>query len=461
MSSTTTARETSRLLQHEAISASYSNGDGDGELSPLEGLEQQATEESVEVVDGANGEVPRIVSSPSSENPTDEEVPNAATNNTRDEGHVAQMTRRLRCLFTAVTWPIVPLGTILTFALLWVLYAAFALDVRRDCSHPLHWYAICSLCFVAYAPHHSQIRGHLFRYSRERDGPIRPIPVRMYDQLFHTLCILYVYGGITLMETCREDTGTNNNTVEAGTPDQVYEKEQDGVVLVPASPASTNTCAATCPNLYQAMSVYITTLELFSFALILPLLFLPCVYLWIIRRASAEAEAFSQFRERLEEEEALLQNNGWTAQEILESLEKVKLVSVNDDQLKLLPLSASSIDLDTGGPRNESMEHAEVESLTRECCICMSDFEIHRVQHDDVEVGIASSHTQDEDFVVRTKCGHVFHATCLAGWIGGRWEPNQVRGGSSSSLPRRRARRTCCPLCRQDLKPSRRVEDSA
>ena len=54
-----------------------------------------------------------------------------------------------------------------------------------------------------------------------------------------------------------------------------------------------NSCAATCPNLYQALSVYVAMLEMFTFALILPLLFLPCIYLWFLRRATAEAEAFA------------------------------------------------------------------------------------------------------------------------------------------------------------------------
>ena len=62
----------------------------------------------------------------------------------------------------------------------------------------------------------------------------------------------------------------------------------------------------------------------------------------------------------------------------------------------------------------------------------------------------------EEDVMVRTKCGHVFHGKCLAGWIGGRWEPNRQveQGNTQASSPRRRARRTCCPLCREDLKPS-------
>jgi len=394
----------------------------------LEQHEDHATEESVEVIRAPsedNGDL----------NSTNNTNDNDAIPTAPEEGPVAQLTRRLRCLFATITWPIVPLGTILSFALLWVLYAAFILDVRRSCSRPLHWYAVISLMFVAYAPHHPQIRNYLFQYSAERDGPPRPVAVRLYDQLFHTLCILYVYGGVTLLETCREDTGKAD-------PDVVYTKED-----VPQSEGGGNTCATTCPNLYQALSIYVTTLELFTFALILPLLFLPCVYLFIIQRASAEAEAFSQFQERLEEEEALSNNGGLTAQEIIDSLEKVKLVSTSETNVVLLPLASVLEDAPVD---------ARDDGVTRECCICMSDFEI---QHQgDIETG-ASAPTNDgsydEHVMVRTKCGHIFHGACLAGWLGGRWEPNEGNRGTSPERSRRRARRTACPLCREDLKPPR------
>ena len=90
------------------------------------------------------------------------------------DGVIGSLTRRLRCLFSTITWPIVPLGTIVSIALLWVLYAASSLDLRKSCSHPMHSYALISLILVSYIPNHSQVRSRLFHYSRERDGPIRP-----------------------------------------------------------------------------------------------------------------------------------------------------------------------------------------------------------------------------------------------------------------------------------------------
>lgn len=411
-------------------------------------------------------------------------------------GAIGTLTRRLRCLFSTITWPIVPLGTIVALALIWVLYAASSLDLRRSCSHPLHWYAMVSLVLVAYIPYHGLARSHLFQYSRERDGPIRPARVRMYDQFFHTICLLYVYTGVTLIQTCRDDAITDENLAELL---EKYDLES----IPPDAPR--NTCAATCPNLYQAVSVYVATLEMFTFALILPLLFLPCIYLWFLRRATAEAEAFAQLQDRLQEEEALLNNGGITAGEILDGLENVKLVSrpsatgSGEPQVWLLPSSDNSSTIGCC-------------SDVKECCICMNDFGIQNEQGGDVESGFqnqsvqqvrdsevdnssdaastTSTSTERTDMkahsIVRTRCGHIFHKEvsswheasrfnydvpysqffsstpfffqCLAGWVGGRWSANPQNEDTNEEATqqerrRRRARQTCCPLCREDMRP--------
>ena len=369
-------------------------------------------------------------------------------NNPRD-GADGILTRRLRCLFSTITWPIVPLGAIVALALLWVLYAASSLDLQRTCSHPLHWYALASLILVAYIPHHASVRSHLFHYSRDRDGPIRPARVRMYDQFFHTICLLYVYSGVTLIQTCKEDIITNESVSEVISKSGGVASSENSIQL----DDPLNSCAATCPNLYQALSVYVATLEMFTFALILPLLFLPCIYLWFLRRATAEAEAFAQLEEHLREETALLNNGGVTAAEIVDSLESVKLVKRNsfDDIVWLLPSSATNASI---GRR----------SNVKECCICMSEFPIQDeadledgLNDENAEASNSSSATTTTPIkgIVRTRCGHVFHKECLGSWVGGRWQLNGATSAPSDEAadsPRRRARQTCCPLCREDLR---------
>lgn len=342
---------------------------------------------------------------------------------------VERLTGRLRCLFSAITWPIVPLGTLVTLCLVWVMYSAFVMDVKSSCSHPLHVYALASMCFLLYAPHHSQIRSFLFRYSRERDGPIRPTRVRLYDQLFHTLCILYVYGGVTLMQGCKQDFGVKHDDFDNPTAASHNQTSTDGFA---------NTCDATCPHLYSALDVYITMLELFTLSLILPLLFLPCIYLWILRRASSEADNF--WHESLEDSDDLFGRRPprLTAQELMESLEPVTLVR-QGDRLVLLGRRLSSSTTTAA-----SLCLFESPDVVKECCICMSDFKVQEQESDDAAAS-APPLDADADAIVRTKCGHVFHATCLRGWVGGRWEPLDRR---------RRSRQTCCPLCREDLQPS-------
>jgi hypothetical protein len=48
---------------------------------------------------------------------------------------VIMLTRRLRCLFSILTWPIVPLGTIVIVALLYFLYTAAFVRDDADCDH--------------------------------------------------------------------------------------------------------------------------------------------------------------------------------------------------------------------------------------------------------------------------------------------------------------------------------------
>eukprot|EP00980_Cylindrotheca_fusiformis_P028703 scaffold22638_cov138-Cylindrotheca_fusiformis.AAC.15 len=368
------------------------------------------------------------------------------------DGTIGRLTRRLRCLFSTITWPIVPLGTIVALALIWVVYAASSLDLKRTCSHPLHWYALASLILVVYIPQHNRIRSQLFQYSRERDGPVRPAPVRMYDQIFHTICLLYVYSGVTLIQTCREDVVGNE---ALGDLNEALQTSFENPL---------NSCAATCPNLYQALSIYVATLEIFTFALILPLLFLPCIYLWFLRRATAEAQAFAHLQDRLHEEETLLGNGGITASEIVESLEKVKLMSQSHSDSSgetasdvwLVADSASSM---LGGTSCD----------VKECCICMNAFPIQ--EEPDIETGQGSSQPENdvpeneqlqlspaaERGMVRTPCGHIFHTECLYGWVSGRWQIDPQANSDNTEEEdrrRRRARQTCCPLCRKDLRPS-------
>jgi hypothetical protein len=339
-------------------------------------------------------------------------------------------------------------------------YAAFWSDVGQPCSHSLHGYTVLSLLLVSYLPNHSRVRSWLFNYHRERDGFQRPVTVRRFDQIFHTLALLYVYGGVTLVQTCRED-------LEPQPP------PEDGATASSAASHALSTCAVTCPHLYRAVWVYVSVVELFTFSLILPLLFLPCIYLWFLRQATADAEALAMLQERIQEEDFLFRNGGVTADEVLDQLEPVKLVRVvteddgnssrsnsnNDTVARLLVVPINSRDL----------SQAKDSGQTKSCCICMSDFDVQLVETtiEDLQMGNVSVADNTETFVeeagggpslndiqtiVRTRnCGHLFHRHCIGSWVGGRWQGTES-GADESPPPRRRARRTTCPLCRSDLR---------
>ncbi|KAL7563188.1 hypothetical protein ACA910_014464 [Epithemia clementina (nom. ined.)] len=359
------------------------------------------------------------------------------------EDVVTSLARRVRCLFSVITWPIVPLGTTASLALVWLIYASAVLDVGKTCSHPLHAYSILSLVLVLYAPYHGRIRSFLFNYQRER-GSERPPSVRRYDQLFHTLALIYVYAGITLVQTCRDDISVlSPDADDSGTGDA----SSSALTNVSLSSQPANTCAATCPNLFLALRVYVATIEIFTFSLILPLLFLPCLYLYFIRRTMQDAESLAVLQDRFREEEALMRNGGVTEQEIMDQFEKVRLVvdpsSTPERRVVVVP------DENQGGSRLDTCD----ECRSKECCICMESF---AVQEDEEAAACDDEALQ----IIRTRtCGHLFHQSCMGSWVSGRWQNSSHNsdGNSNSGTrePHRRARRTTCPLCRRDVRPNR------
>lgn len=406
---------------------------------------------------------------------------NAEDGESEEEEAVQALTQRLRCLFTALTLPIIPIGTALSFLLLFVLYAAFVTDLHKECSAPLHGYAIVSLVLFAYAPNHRAVKFHLFQYSRERDGPVRPRAVRVYDQLFQTVCLLYVYGGMTLIQTCADDLTTL--PIDGDTPEVVSAATQDSET---ASATTISTCAATCPALYSATRTFITTLELFAIVLILPLLCLPCIYIWVVRRASAVAALAEFGRGRgTDDEDDGFGGRHFTALEILNGMDAVKFINADgpnsglgdgsSSKVKVITL-ARGVSLDqrsSEGGGLADMEEGRIESQinlppsrmpsyrdredVRECCICMTEFRVseHALPEDFAQLARSSAAigaVEDPNCIVRTKCGHFFHRSCLAGWLGGRWTEGD--SGSNRNNESRRARRRACPLCREDLAPN-------
>ena len=300
-----------------------------------------------------------------------------------DTEDITQLTTRLRCLFAMLTCPIVPLAATLTLLLLWVLYSALLLDWGKPCDQPLRAYALLSAAMFAYTPHHRTAKRILFGYLRERDGPTRPWGVRVYDQMYHATCLLWMFAGISW---------TSRST----------------------------TCAQTCPHLFRSTKVFVLVQTTFMSMLVIPLLCLPCIYLWLVRQAAVISANRRLLRRR-------------------KRVPPEKVI-------------ASFITIDLS---NESIRQF---LQGKECCICMSDFmeEIHHststssmvpvegtgsspnVRNDSTRGNIRQD-TSNNNIVVgviQTQCGHLFHRACIATWL------KTPYSGSYK-----------CPLCREDLIP--------
>jgi hypothetical protein len=275
-----------------------------------------------------------------------------------------------------LTCPIVPLAATLTLLLLWVLYSALLLDWGKPCDQPLRAYALLSAAMFAYTPHHRTAKRILFGYLRERDGPTRPWGVRVYDQMYHAACLLWMYAGISW---------TSRST----------------------------TCAQTCPHLFKSTKVFVLVQTTFMSILVIPLLCLPCIYLWLVRQAAV-----------ISANRRLLRRRKRVAPE--------KVI-------------ASFITIDLS---NETIRQF---LQGKECCICMSDFmeEIHHsTSTSDVVPAVTTPSSADASDnknngkndlvmgVIQTQCGHLFHRACIATWL------KTPYSGSYK-----------CPLCREDLIP--------
>mmetsp|Transcript_46970 Transcript_46970/g.69548 ORF Transcript_46970/g.69548 Transcript_46970/m.69548 type:complete len:541 (+) Transcript_46970:38-1660(+) len=276
-----------------------------------------------------------------------------------NENDVTTLTHRLRCLFAILTCPIVPLAASLTLLLLWVFYAAIVLDWGKPCDQPLRLYSLLSALMFAYTPHHRSAKRLLFGYWRERDGPVRPWNVRMYDQLYHALCLLWMYAGITWISNC-------------------------------------DTCKVDSPHLYNAVRIFVFIQTVFMSILVVPLLCLPCIYLWLVRQASIISAGRGSSHNRRRKKH---------------------------DPDKVLASMATL-----------SPEDFDESNIPKECCICMSEL----TRGSDNNEGDLNT-----DGAVKTRCGHVFHKACLKTWLESSY-------GSSC----------CCPLCRKDLVPDENESNS-
>jgi len=209
-------------------------------------------------------------------------------------------------------------------------------------------------------------------------------------------------------------------------------------------------------------------LRIFAVILLLPLVCLPIVYLWIMRRMNT-AEALARLeRDFGSDRHDDLLAGGVKVKEIMDGFREVGLVqsssSAGDGDASNANDPSSNNDHEKEmirvvgiGKESWSGDRLRERDTVKDCCICMSDFETvksirDKIQTDEHASGheasslpfLSSSGDTTGDIIIETKCGHLFHKACIGGWIGGNnWEDVVADNGG--------ARRRCCPLCREDL----------
>lgn len=264
------------------------------------------------------------------------------------------MMHRVRCLFGALTFPIPPLAAAVVLTMFYFLGVAYlpfqvkaftalwnGMDVAEfpdlpTCSHPLYPYSAATVVAFVYATRHDLLRSTFFRSDRGR---------RLYDKCVQGMALLYVYMGILLKQTCMDDVP----------PGQTVDS-----------------CVTTCPHVTAAFSLYVLALECFSVAIFVPLLLLPCVYVWFARRGTHRQST----RPRGTSHRRM--------QSVLNGLSAIRVVAnTSANTMTTTPLMAI-----LGGDDERIPLH------NKECCICMADL-------------------TDANVVRIKNCGHVFHKVTL------------------------------------------------
>lgn len=330
---------------------------------------------------------------------------------------------------------------------------------------------------------------------------VRPRVVRIYDQCFHLLAILYVYYGTVLLKACQDDmmdvttsmyptTSMEGGGGIQGNGNQNHNdmaSDAMGIMNTTNTTMTESTCAYSCPELFDSMQRFVFMLKIFVIVLLLPLVCLPFIYVWILRRINTE-EAWLTFGRENNGNGGDGSGNGKVvlASEIMEELKDVVLVPLrdgvshgsfdNEKEEKIDGVGTSTntmlkkvriVDKSLLGNdhKTDPSCHNEEDPLlissrqgddydsqtkewdtTKDCCICMCEFDLYDESGTANKNGDTKSSSKD---IVQTRCGHIFHKSCIGSWIGGNWNEELNRLESTTS----RALRHGCPLCRADLSP--------
>ena len=209
---------------------------------------------------------------------------------------------------------------------------------------------------------------------------------------------------MTLIQTCVDDkttvpiddgdTGNNGSADGSGTGSAIASAVGLGTHPSAAMDSETShatsmsTCEATCPALYAATKTFVTTLQLFFLVLVMPLLMLPIIYVWVVRRASAVAALAELGRAGRDDFGGDDDDGGsFTALQILNGMDIVRFIRAGE-KVKIVTLAEGippGGDVEEGLGDGSQVSNAPPSRMTsyrdpddvRECCICMTEFRLN------------------------------------------------------------------------------------
>jgi hypothetical protein len=327
--------------------------------------------------------------------------------------NIENLFYRLNILFYTLCMPVVPILAMLLILLVQLILEAIN---SPQCSSPLRVFAFISLIVFSYAACHQQIKKKILNNGQEW-STLRPPTLAnvVYDQFFYGICLMYIYFDSIISENCQLDM-------------------IDGV----------SKCATTCPELYSWFTKFHSVLMNFVAVLLLPLITLSFIYAWAMKRVIMGESLWM-----LEGQFIIAHGRN------MNQYSKKKIGAKVTDILKRLREVSFHAIQGTSGIKVVGKEEGKNwgsdlildKDRTRECCICLSEFEHFSGQLDNNADTSVDKYSSLQNPIVETKCGHFFHKKCIGGWIvGERWKEAMYEGNSDC-----RARSQFCPLCREDL----------
>ncbi|GMI57516.1 hypothetical protein ScalyP_jg5139 [Parmales sp. scaly parma] len=300
-----------------------------GSSSPVAVLDLEANSEVISStttssIDPANPATTRTRTSFSTH--TSDHAPPNTNPITRTRHHGSdndeRITRRLKTFFCLITGVIIPTAIALGGILIWMMFSARR-DRHLSCDQPLFFYAYLSLGVFIYSPHHNTMQKILFGYDPVH-GSTRPRKVLIFERCYQAFLVTYSALGFIWV-------------------------------------SNSSTCSETAPNLFHSVQAYVAVLFLLLFSILLPLLCLPCIFVWLMRQGFMN----SQYSTNVGVPPGVV------------------------DKMKVIAFDEQFDDV----------------TYPKECCICMMEFE-------------SGNGNEEKDKIVQTQCSHVFHKDCVQSWLG-------------------------------------------